>query len=155
MAPKYESSPEKKAKDEVNKIAIRMGHKLKEMIDDLISCGVLDKDILRREYCDYDGQIITGEICIEILEKAYQECRYPTPKPVHENYPIFKNGQVIGFHDPIPSSEPGEFAYEVGLEIIKRIEQDFNLTIPKDNFSTAIDDEDWMSFRRIFFKEDI
>ena len=41
-------------------------------------------------------------------------------------------------------------------EVVKRIEKDFNVTIPKKNlYSIWIDDGDWIRFRRIFFKENI
>lgn len=157
MAPEYESKTEQEARMKVNELATGMGHKLEEMINTLVNCQVLDKSILEKSYGDFDGKAITGEKCIEILKRAYLECRYPVPKSVYENYPLSnKKGKAIGgYWDPVASSEIREFAYEVALRLIKKIEEGFNVSIPRYNFSTAIKDEDWIRFRRFFFKDNI
>lgn len=152
----YESCPEQQGKQIVNRIAINeCGHDLKDMIKKLISYGVLDQNIFRQKYAKYGVQDINGNGIIKILERAYLECRYPVPHPIYQNYPIKKRkkGQMKIFDDPLGSSEPRKFAFDIGLKIIERIEKDFNIPIPRENFYSHIDKEDWTRFRRIFFRD--
>jgi len=158
-AAEYENLPRQQAKEKIDKIVRdrkTMGHGLKKMINDLISHSVLAREILTKEYGDLSyggGNKITGLKCMEILEKAYIECRYPVPGPISKSYLLPKYKNI--FWEPLGSSEPEKFAYEVGLTVIEKIGNDFNMAIPRDKFSSSIDDEDWIRFRRIFFKEDI
>jgi len=94
---------------------------------------------------------ITGETIIEILEKAYDEYRYPVPEPISKKYPITKNGKVLW--DPLGATEPREFAFKVGLEVIIKIEQDFSISIPRERLPYSINEDDWIRFRRLFFKD--
>lgn len=145
-ASEYESLPEVKAREEVNKIAKDLGHSLEEMIKDLINKGVMAQGIMTKKY-----GYITGEECIQILEQGYIECRYPVPEPIHKKYPLTnKKGQRMGgWLDPLHSSEPREFAYDVGRAIIRRTEKDFNISIQRDR----VDDGNWTRFRRLFFED--
>jgi hypothetical protein len=156
LAEEYESRPVTKAKTNIDRLAKdkkKMGHNLKDMINKLISINVLHSNVLTKEYAKYDGASITGERIIEVLESAYLECRYPIPYAIHKKYPIKnKKGKKIGYWDPIGSSEPKTFAYDLGLEIMKKIEQNFKVNIPKNKFRTSIDDGEWKRFSRIFFK---
>jgi hypothetical protein len=126
------------------------GHDLQDMINKLISYAVLDQNILKHKYAKYGVQDINGNGIIRILEKAYLECRYPVPNPVYKNYPI-KRGRI--YDDPLGSSEPRKFAFDIGLKIIERIEKNFNISIPRENYYSHIDKEEWTRFRRIFFKD--
>lgn len=150
-ASEYESLPEQKAKEKINSLAKQEGHELKRMIKKLIHNNVLNREILSKQYLQYTG----GNI-IEILESAYHECRYPMPETISNQYPIRnEKGQIKGHWDPIGSSDPRDFAFEVGLKIIKMIERNFNISIPKEKnlISPLIKNNDWIRFRRIFFKE--
>lgn len=152
----YESLPFQQAKGKINKIAIdkkKMGHNLKEMIQQLVELKVLEEDVFKKRYLiSNDTKFNTGAECIEILQKAYLECRYPVPDPSYKKYPIAGSN---GHWYPIGSSEPRDFAYGTGLKIIKKAEQDFNLTISKNKstYCETLKNEDWLRFRRIFFED--
>ncbi len=156
MSVEYESLPFQQAKGKINQIVIekkKMGHNLKEMIQKLVELKVLEDDVFKKRYLiSDDTKLNTGAECIEVLEKAYFECRYPVPNPSYTKYPIAGSN---GHWYPIGSSEPKDFAYDTGLKIIKKAEQDFNITISKDKstYSAMLKDEDWLRFRRIFFED--
>ena len=158
MATEYESLPIQQAKDKINKLAKNeMGHNLKEMIKKLVTAAVLDKDVFKKRYLiTNDYRFNNGAECIEILEKAYLECRYPVPHPTHKKYPI-SGSKSSGFWNPIGSTELRDFAFELGLTIMKRAEKDFNLTVLRDKatYSVLLKDEDWLRFRRVFLKDDV
>jgi hypothetical protein len=153
LAAEYKSLSFTEAKAKINKLAKdkrRMGHDLKGMIDKLISIDVLHSNVLTNKYA---GAPITGERIIEVLDSAYLECRYPVPFGVHEQYPIKNNkGKATGYWDPIGSSEPKIFANDLGLQIIKKIEQDFKVNIPNNRPITFLDDNVWQRFLKVFFK---
>ena len=152
----YESLPFQQAKEIIDQIVRdkkKMGHNLKGMIQKLITLKVLEEDVFKKRYLiSDDTKFNTRAECIEVLEKAYFECRYPVPNPSYTKYPIAGSN---GHWYPIGSSEPKDFAYHTGLKIIKKAEQDFNLTISKDKstYSAMLKDEDWLRFRRIFFED--
>jgi hypothetical protein len=155
-AAEYESLPMTNAGKRIDDIAKNeCGHGLEEMITKLINIDVLNKTVSTKTYAEYGKARVSGKSIARMLEKAYLETRYPVPNPVHENYPLHNGaGRKIGYYSPIGSSELREFAYKTGLEVLERVERDFNVTVPRENFSSAIADKDWMRFRRIFFKED-
>jgi len=148
----YEALQEKEAEIKVDKIAKdkKMGHNLRSMIDRLIFERVLEEGILTKKYYAFDSKYICGSQVIESLEKAYLESRYPVPYATHEKHPL---GDLPGYWDPITSHIPGEFACEIGLEIIRGIESRFDMSISKDKIINAIDGADWIMFRRTFFKD--
>lgn len=158
MASDYEHLPKQNAVIEIDKIAKdkkKMGHNLKEMMNKLVSLNVLDNDILLNKYTRCGKKDVTGKEIVEILESAYLECRYPVPNPVHKKFPLSGKGKNTIYWSPIGSSDPEKFAKEIGLKIIKKVESDFKIKIPRDKLSSAIDDKDWIRFRRIFFKDNI
>lgn len=159
-----ENLREHQARKTIDEIVRReMGHHLIEMIDKLIAINVLDEEI-KTEVHHYFGKDFTGKELIEILEKAYEECRYPlTPVPIE---PVYFTPEKISWRHPLSSRELMDFAFKTGLKILKRIEQDFNFITPRDNFLitkdgervkflTFVKDKDWMRFRRVFFRENI
>lgn len=152
----YESLPFQQAKKIINQIVTdkkKMGHNLNGMIQKLVELKILEDDVFKKRYVISDDiKFNTGAECVEILEKAYLECRYPVPNPSYKKYPIVGSN---GHWYPIASSEPRDFAYHTGLKIIKKAEQDFNLTISKDKstYSETLKNEDWFRFRRIFFED--
>jgi HEPN domain-containing protein len=154
-ASEYETKEVTQAKKIIDEIARnKCGHDITEMIVSLVKNNVLNDHFLKKKYAEYDGKQVTGKDMIKILEKAYIEARYPVRNPVHENYPLLNKARLkIGYHSPIGSSEPRRFAFGIGLEVLKRIERDFNVTVPRENFKSSIPDNDWVRFRRIFFGE--
>ena len=150
----YESKPDKTAQkiiDSLVKDKKIMGHNLEEMIKKLISKNVLEKDILLKISSVHEGRGVTSQEIILILDKAYLEARYPVPYPVHEGYPIVK-GKLKGkmWWGPIRSSDPRRFAFDIGYQIIIKIEKDFGVSIPRNSFSSG-SGKDWERFCNIFF----
>ncbi len=169
-AAEYESKSEQQAKEIIDKLAKNkkeMGHNL-EMLDKLILMKVLDKDIMTKSFARFKDESIdeniTGKDCVVVLEKAYTECRYPlVPNPASRIY--LSPNKAISYNI-MSSQDLMKFAFEVGLSILQKIEQDYNFIVPRDNilktedghrvkFLTFARDKDWIRFRRIFFKENI
>ncbi len=155
----YECLPEQQARETIDKIVRKeMGHNLIEMLDKLIAIKVLNKEVKTKVY-RYYGKDFTGEELIEILEKAYIECRYPlTTDPVKR---VYFTPAKTSWWDPLASQELMGFTFEVGLKILGRIEKDFNINIPRNRTENEgllfkfVKDEDWLRFRRYFFEEDV
>ncbi len=146
----YEALPEQEARKKVDVIAREMGHKLREMISQLIAARILDGDILKKKMCDLENKAIDGNGIIKFLEKAYLESRYLVPKFAYEEYPL---SEIEGWWDPITSCPLDDFADDIGLKVIQRIERDFSLSVSREKPRNAIEDEDWIRFRRMFFKD--
>lgn len=166
---RYECLSVQRARVEIDKIVRKeMGHNLSDPLEKLTSTKVLDEDIMTKSFAKFKDESIdkniTGADCVEVLEKAYTECRYPlVPNPMSRIY--LSPNKAISYNI-MSSQDLMKFAFEVGLIVLKRIEQDYNFTIPRDNilktkeghsgkFLTFAKDEDWIRFRRLFFKENI
>ena len=140
VALRYESLQEDARWKEVDKIAkdkSKMGHNLEEMIK-----MVLPSNILSKVYKMYDDNTkVDGKECVKILERAYLECRYPVPDTVSKKY-----GRNL-----LVSKKLRTFAYEAGLEVRKKIKQDYGTIISLNKFKT-IGDKKWLKFRKLFLK---
>lgn len=157
----YENRPEQQARKRINEIVRNkkdMGHNLTEMFGKLIEKKVLNEEIKAKVY-RYFGKDFTGEDLVEILEKAYMECRYPLiPYPVEM---VYFTTEKNSWWNPLSSRELMEFTFEIGLKILNKIEQDFNVVMPRDKTRDEglifqfVKDEDWIRFRRILFKESV
>lgn len=163
---RYECLSVQRARAEIDKVVRKeMGHNLSDLLEKLTSTKVLDENIMTKSFARLKNQFkdknITGKDCVEVLEKAYTECRYPlVPNPASRIY--LSPNKTISYNI-MSSQDLMKFAFEVGLRILKRIEQDYNFTIPRDNtletedghsdkFLTFAKDEDWLRFRRVFLK---
>jgi hypothetical protein len=135
-AAQWENLQEQQAFQEVNKIAKELSHNLERLITDCIH-GTIHKH---------------DEEMVKVLEAAYIEARYPTPQPIHRNYPIA--GFPRAYSYPLAESEPKEYASKTALRVLNKIESDFSVTIPTNKTSSRIIDEDWKRFQRVFFKLD-
>lgn len=155
----YECLPEQQARKTIDKIVRKeMGHNLIDMLDKLIAIKVLNKEVKTKVY-RYYGKDYTGEELIEILEKAYIECRYPLiTDPVKR---VYFTPEKTSWWDPLSSQELMNFTFEVGLKILGSIEKDFNITISRNRTENEgllfkfVKNEDWLRFRRYFFEEDV
>jgi hypothetical protein len=146
----YESLPEQTARNRVDEIAREMGHNLREMIEKLIAARILDGEVLKKKMCYLENKALDGSGMLNLLEKAYLESRYPVPNPAYKGFPL---QGIQGYWDPITSCSLDDFADDIGLKVIQRIEQDFGISITRDKLRNAIDEKDWKTFRRIFFKD--
>lgn len=138
---KYKSMAEAEAKREIDRLAKDMGHGLKNIVEELISYRVLPEDALTKTYAKYDSESITGEKILDILDSAFNECRYPLLKPAHEKYKMLYS---------LASHDVASFAKHLTLQIIKRIDRDFNITFTRTDFSPIIKDPDWKRFCSTF-----
>lgn len=145
-ASQYENLTEKQALERVDKIAKGFGHELRKLLGLLCLKGVLSSTDMSQKY-----ERFTGDELIKILEKAYTESRYPVPEPVHRRYPIKTNSNLKMFEDPIGMTAPIKFSRKIALKILKKIESDFSIVIPKNKVSSKVADEDWIRFYNIFF----
>jgi len=136
-ASEYESSSKQEALDKVNRIVKERGlrHGLKNLIHDTLPA------VLSKEYDSPYGNNtkIIGEKYVEILERGYDECRYPTPDPLSR--------KTLN-----PLTKPGlrKFVAKVGFQILEKIEQEFQIKIPLRRFKT-INIKDWSRFKKRFF----
>ncbi len=135
---------DKELKAEIEKVAkTKFNHGLEQMIKDLIEKGVLNQDVLTKEY---SGCGFIGEDIVKILKSAYFETRYPlTPKPIHKENP-FASEHLY----PLGCSFPIDFAVDLGSEIRKKIEKEFNLTFAARDFQRSMEDDDWGRFCNVF-----
>ncbi len=91
---------------------------------------------------------VSGAEFLEVLEKAYEKCRYPEPDDIHKKYPIVPRKL---YYCPYASDGIKNFSYEIGRTIIKKIEDTFGITVPEQNFSRH--GENWKEFCRDFFQK--
>lgn len=145
-ASQYENRTEKQALEKIDKIAKDFGHELKKLLGLLCLKGVLSSTDISQKYGGF-----AGDELIKILEKAYIESRYPVPEPIHKRYPVKTNSNLKMFEYPIGMTAPINFSREIASKILRKIESDFSISIPKNKISNKIVDEDWRRFCEIFF----
>ncbi len=148
-AKKYENRSEKNALDIVNKIARDFGHDLRKLFGLLCLENVLSASDIRQKYQGY-----TGDELIDILKKAYIESRYPVPNPIYKKYPVANRANYKMYSYTIGETAPINYARNVALTVLKKIESDFSITISKNKISSKIADKRWQRFCSIFFGKD-
>lgn len=146
-----------KAVAQANKIAKKLGHNLKRLIGCLRSGGILLMPSPRQgssSGAGHRGGSYSEDELIEILEAAYIEARYPTTKSkqIHRQYPLSKSTAMFSY--PIGETAPIEYARKTASAVLKKIESDFSITIPRDKryVSSRISEERWRRFERVFFR---
>ena len=160
-ASRWEHLPEDQALDRVQRIAKNLGHDLKTVINCLRSRNVLPKPSrtqrsrnTRNTRSAHSGSYSENEL-VEILEASYFEARYPIPKSsqIHRKYPLSNSKRM--FSDPIGETAPIRYARKMALAVLKRIDSDFSIYIPKRKkaVQSGISDESWKRFHRVFFRK--
>lgn len=145
-AKEYESLSWKDAVEKVDKIARNFGHDLQKLFDLLCLENVLSAAGIKQEFQGYRGDEL-----IDILEKAYIESRYPVISPIHKKYPVANRNNYEMYSYPIGETAPINYARNIALTILKKIESDFSIPISKGKISNKITDKSWKRFCNIFF----
>jgi len=157
----WEHLPEDKGLVRVNKVAKDLGHNLKTLISCLRSRHVLpmpSRTQTSSKKKGHGGVSYSQDELVEILEAAYIEARYPIPEcdQIHRQFQIWQDPdseETKGFSYPIGETAPIKYARKTALAVLKKIESDFSIKIPKEKryLSGRIRDETWEKFRNIFF----
>lgn len=143
----YESLPLVEAQDKVNKIAMGLGHKFTNMIDNLSKLGMADIEQIKQ--LDFDGY--TGAQLINAVEAGYMETRYPVPKPVSDKFPI-KNTDFT--HDPLSSSGITKFIYALCNACFHRLASNIDFTKMQNQFRDTFQHrESFNRFNSMFWEQ--
>ena len=152
-AEEYEKEPtEEKAWEVISNFLTskKVRHNISGMLRQVLGKEKM-KEILNKTFDWYDeGTGVSGAELLMVLKKAYIKCRYPEPDDITKKFP-FKSGRL--YYDPFASQGIKDFACEVSRLIIDKIRDSFGITIPEDRFTKYGDD--WIRFRRNFFRENI
>jgi hypothetical protein len=151
----YEHFSDIESKDIIDRIAREYKHDLIKLIKNLIKEGVLGGDTLTKKQCEYYGHELTGKDMAKLLVAGYTECRYPVKDPSYKNYPIPNiNG---GYAVPLHSSDPRDFAHNLGQILNEKIERDFQVSTfdTLNNKKIFFKRDDWIRFCRIFYKREL
>jgi len=140
-----------KSKLVIDSIARQHGHHIKKMALNLLEKGIIEDSTMNNEYYFCSEIKISGIEILSILEKSYLESHYPVPKMIYKDYPSLKYKKI--YHDVSLSSTIDHFTYKLSAELITKIEEKFNIAISKNKISTAINDDDWLRFYRLFYKK--
>jgi len=147
-AKEYESQSNCNELEKVNKIAKGLGHDLQKLFGLLCLENVLSTADISQKLQGYHGKEL-----IDILEKAYIESRYPVPSPVHKKYPVANKKNYKMYSYPIGETAPVNYARNIALAVIRKLESDFSITISKNKISSKISDKKWKRFCNIFFDQ--
>lgn len=142
----YENLAEEETLKKVNHIAKQYQHSLQKLLDALISRNALTRAEVSRKVERYTGQEI-----VDVLEKAYIESRYPVPLPIYKKFPVSGHSKYKMYHDPLASTAPIKYSRKLALAVLKKIEEDFGIAIPRQKLATHISDGDWKRFCNLFF----
>lgn len=147
-ASEYEGLPEQDALVKIEQMVKRLSHKLEPILSKLVADKVISMPDRRPRGKDW-SQIVG------ILEKGYEECRYPMPtNPVHQSYPIA--GKQDLYEDPLASTDLRDLAYNIARQIIEKIEDEFSIPTSRDKATVnhRIEDGQWERFSRLFFYQE-
>ena len=149
---KYENLCEKQAMKEINKIAKKYNHKLKEMIftdicnstgcQDLIKIQTKKYDTIKQYDLTGEQYDLTGKVIIDCLEKAYDESRYPVPEYYYEKFPLKvksdKTKEKKIYWDPSGSSEIDTCCYEITSIIIFYLNKIHKISVTQELFDNEL-----------------
>ena len=123
----------------------KFGHSLKKIIKSIIEKSSDDaiKKIIDGEYDSYKGQDL-----LTCLEKAYSECRYPVPNPIHLRFPIKGTRRIT--RDPINSSGLDKFTRCLNRQVLLFIRRDFGVQISPDTLDRLRPKRTLIRFKRLF-----
>jgi len=130
---KYETVNEEQSKKIIEKLARRYGHGIKKMVEK--ASNYLGKSAIDNlNSNDFDG--FSGADLICALEAGYMESRYPTLKPIHEQ---FKIGVLDIYRDPLCSSGTTKFVYAINKLALLHLKLKLDLSSVKNRFKETYD----------------
>ncbi len=125
---KYEHLSKKESKDMIEFLAKRHGHNIKKMLKKASKYfGKAPLDKLKS--CDFDG--FTGSELIRAVEAGYQESRYPTLKPIYEQ---FKVEHTDYYRNPLDSSGFTNFIYAANRLVLSHLKSKIDMFSVKKRF---------------------
>ena len=129
---RYENLPKEKTKKVIeNLVKIEYGHSIKNMLK-LASEYLPSKTVTNLKTKDFEG--FTGQEMIRIIEAGYMESRYPTLKPIYEQ---FKIKDLNIYIDPLGSSAVTRFIYETNRLILSDLRNKIDLSSVKERFTNT------------------
>lgn len=146
----HETLNEGPARQKVEKVAKRLGHNLLHLLHKLDEAGVVSIAKLNEPRTAIAPQ--TGIQAIEVLQKAYEESRYPlTPSPSHIRFPV--KGKQGMFHHPRAESGLRKVACPLAREILSGIQSAFTIDVgrTKSSYNSRIDDRHWTLVAKCLF----
>jgi len=124
----YENICEEQSKKEIENLAKGYGHKIKKMLKEA-SKHFRKESLDSLKKCDFDG--FTGSEMIKSVEAGYMESRYPTLKPIYEQ---FKSKNLDIYRDPLGSSGVTKFVYTITRLVLLHLKSKLNMSPVKQRF---------------------
>jgi len=129
---RYENLSEEKTKEAIEfLVKNEYGHSIKKMLK-MASKYLPSKTVDNLKAKDFDD--FRGQEMIRAIEAGYMESRYPTLKPIYEQ---FKMKGLDIYRDPLGSSGVTRFIYEVNRTILSDLKKGINLSSVKKRFTNT------------------
>ena len=146
----YENLCEKQSEKEIENLARGFGHNINKMLKESSTYfGKASLDTLMAS--DFDG--FSGAEMIRAVEAGYMESRYPTLKPIYEQ---FKIKGIDIYKDPLGSSGVTKFIYAVNKLVLLHLKSKSNLETIKARFTEIYGHiEETSRFINLAFEGDI
>ena len=129
---RYENLSEEQTKEAIeNLVRKEYRHSIKKMLK-MASKYLPSKTVDNLKAKDFDG--FTGQEMIRAIEAGYMESRYPTLKPIYEQ---FKIKDLDIYRDPLGSSDVTRFIYEVDRTILNDLRNKVDLSSVKERFTNT------------------
>jgi hypothetical protein len=156
----WEGLVENKAKEEINKLAIKWGHDVKKLIKKIK--GNIGKEkiqpFLEREFSGFEQKIELrqknknhSKTVLSGIEAAYLESRYPVPQPFYKDEMFQVRGVENAYFDPLCSSDIHRFCYEFCRVILTDLKENFGVCIPRSWFKQKIIGDKGRRFGNLLF----
>ena len=141
----YELLTDQEAREKLQKLAMKQGHKFDSMLQAVSDLGV--DDISRILRTDYDGYL--GADLVDAVKAGYMETRYPIPKPIADSFPL-----EGGFtHDPLNSSGITKFIYAVCNACYCSLERNVDFSMVCRQFQEEFEHrESYSRFNNLFWE---
>ncbi|MFC1335393.1 MAG: hypothetical protein G8D89_02090 [gamma proteobacterium symbiont of Clathrolucina costata] len=145
---KYESLSTNQAKIEIERIARKYGHNFKKMIKVCNECIGSNR---LSNLVDQDYHLYNGTQLVSVLDKAYEETRYPTINRVSSNFSL---DEPNTYHDPLSSSGLHRFIYTICEFLVLELENNIDLDKLLKRFTEQYGHmEQFRRFQNVFLKD--
>lgn len=138
------------AREKVEKMAKKLGHDLLDLLHQLDKASIVSIAQLNKPRSAIAPQ--TGRQVIEVLQKAYEECRYPLPpSPSHRKFPV--KGKPGWFHYCRAESGLRKVVCPLACQILSGIKSQFTIDLgsTKASYNAKMDDRHWTLVTKCLF----